>query len=406
VPGSDFILIRSTAGDPKSAARLANAFAKVFVKSTLDDQRRTLRSAVGQARLQMESLTGRDRETIRQRQVLQRRVDELGALLALARSTAQQIDTALPAGAPIAPRPTRNAVFGFFVGLLAASALAFALSRLEFRRVRSADDIERLFGVPLLTVIPRVRKPKVDMSPETAPPHALREPLRRLDTTLGLLEGPGPNSNGNGSGTRRKVLLITSAERGDGKSTLVRNLALIQQEAGKRVIVLDSDLRAPTQEQLLNVQRAPGLSDVLASRSPLSAAVQFAGVPTGAGAQEGDAETADIRPRLAVLAAGRPSANPPALMTGPKLGAVLDEIREGYDQVLIDSPPPLAVSDVLPLLAQVDGIILVSRVDHTHSRYIEKLLALLERFPNAPVLGVVANDVHPDDIQHYGYPSS
>jgi Mrp family chromosome partitioning ATPase len=232
-------------------------------------------------------------------------------------------------------------------------------------------------------------------------PDVLREPLRRLDTTLSLLD------SSNGHGPSRKVILVTSAERGDGKSTLVRNLALVQRDAGKRVVILDSDLRAPVQERLLNVHRSPGLTEVLGSTTALQAALQqvpaagqAGGVTTTATEAGGNGAG---RGALAVLTAGAPAANPPALMTGPRLGAVLAEMRESFDTVLIDSPPPLAVSDVLPLLSKVDGIVLVSRIDHTHSRSIEKLLELLERLPNAPVIGVVANDVRADDLQDYGY---
>jgi capsular exopolysaccharide synthesis family protein len=394
--GSDFLQISATTGSPITAAAIANAFAEVFIEDSLTNQRDALRGAIAQARLQISRTTGADTESIRARQVIQRRIDELSTLLAVARPTAEQIDRAEPNGVALSPKPKRSAIFGFFVGLVGASVLAFVLSRVEHRKLRYVDDVEAVFGVPLLTVVPHLRKPRSELDPHAGPPDVLREPLRRLDTTLGLLE---PSEDGVGSAP--KVILVTSAEPGDGKSTLVRNLALIQREAGKRVIVLDSDLRAPTQERLLNVQRSPGLSDVLASTTSLAAALQRAPVPAPVG--PGGLESQNGTHAVTVLAAGHPAPNPPALMNGPRLGELIDELRESFDQVLIDSPPPLAVSDVLPLLSKVDGIILVCRLDHTSTRSVDKLLELLERLPNAPVLGVVANDAPAEGFQGYAY---
>jgi capsular exopolysaccharide synthesis family protein len=395
--GSDFLRISVLSGNPTTAAVIANAFAEVFVEDSLNTQRNSLRAAISQARLQIARTNGTDRESERARQVIQRRIDELDTLLAVARPSAEQIDHAEPNGIPLQPKPKRSAIFGFFVGLVSASALAFVLSRVEHRKLRYVDDVENVFGVPLLTVVPHVRKPRAEFDPHTPPPDALREPLRRLDTTLSLLE---PSNDGAAAVPR--VILVTSAEPGDGKSTLVRNLALIQREGGKRVLVLDSDLRAPTQERLLNVQRAPGFSDVLASTTALRSALQEAPVPVGAGVSDGGRGNGGPA-GVTVLAAGHPAPNPPALMTGPRLSAVIDELREEFDQVLIDSPPPLAVSDVLPLLSKVDGIILVCRLNHTSTRAVDKLMELLERLPNAPVLGVVANDAPAEGLQSYAY---
>jgi capsular exopolysaccharide synthesis family protein len=397
VAGSDFLRISAVSRNPNTAAVVANAFAQVFIEDSVETQRSSLRASIAQARLQIERTNGTDNDSARARQVIQRRIDELSTLLAVARPSAEQIDHAEPNGNALAPKPKRNAIFGFFVGLVGASALAFVLSRVEHRKLRFVDDAENVFGVPLLTVIPHVRKPRTEFDPHTPPPDSLREPLRRLDTTLGLLE---PSSDGEASTPR--VILVTSAEPGDGKSMLVRNLALIQREAGKRVMVLDSDLRAPQQERLLNVQRAPGLSDVLAATTALSSALQEAPVPVGVG---GDGPRGNGSAGVTVLAAGHPAPNPPALMTGPRLTALIDELRHDFDQVLIDSPPPLAVSDVLPLLSKVDGIILVCRLNHTSTRAVDKLMELLERLPNAPVLGVVANDAPVEGFQGYAYGS-
>ena len=399
--GSDFLSISATASDPVLAARVANTFAEVYIASTLTDRRRELDEAIAGGRLNLDQIEGTSREARADRRALKARIDELQTLRTVAAPSAEQIDVARPFARPLSPDPQRNAIFAFFLGLIATSLAVIGLSRLQIRRFESLESVEIATDLPVLTSLPHVRGSALAPSAPLAP--ELREPLRRLDTTLTLMD-----SGANGSRRGRKVILVTSAEHGVGKSTLVRSLAMVQHEAGRQVVVVDSDMRRPVQEHLLNVERSPGLAEVLSRGVVLGEALQQATPPEGEQRREGGRAPAGLMeaPRadgIAVLSAGAPSPNPPALMIGPELGSVLDRLRDDFDQVLIDSPPPLAVSDVLPLLSKVDGIILVVRIGESTTKSFARLLQLLERIPNAPVIGIVANDVPSDEIAMSGY---
>jgi Mrp family chromosome partitioning ATPase len=235
----------------------------------------------------------------------------------------------------------------------------------------------------------------------------MREPLRRLLTTLELDRARDRDRGlGLGVGGTRKVL-ITSTQEGEGKSLVVCNLALVARDAGLRVGVVDTDLLAPAQSKLLGVNKLPGLSDVLAARvGPHDAwqRVDPALAPVGTG--NGDAPLSPT-PRqggeIQVLASGTPTPNPSAPIGSPAMPSVLSSRDGELDYVFVDAPPPLAVSDALPLLSSVDVIVVVSRLGHTTQVAAQRLNELFERQPQVPVLGIVANGVPEDESEAFGF---
>jgi receptor protein-tyrosine kinase len=209
------------------------------------------------------------------------------------------------------------------------------------------------------------------------------------------------------------VILFLSPDAGDGRSTIVADLALVQRDAGERVAVIEADLRRPVLSRLLDVTDARGLVDVLAGTLTLEQAMQSvarAEVPLGPdGVAPEDSPTATLQPpggEVSVLVAGGPAANPPALLASVEMRDLLATSADAYDYVLVDAPPPLEVSDVLPLLGVVDGIVIVARAEHTRSTSAERFSQLLRRTPSALVLGVVANSVSTAEIARYGFSSS
>jgi len=210
-----------------------------------------------------------------------------------------------------------------------------------------------------------------------------------------------------------RVILCVSADAGDGKSTLVGALALAWGQAGERVAVVEADFRRPVQAKLLGVDGTRGLADALNGRLSSEEAMQAVSLirPDGQSspAIQPDSATATVTEStgsVSVLAGGTDVANPPALIARPAMNELLRSLAENFDHVLIDAPAPLQVSDVIPLLAMADGIVIVARVGHTSERSAERLLALLKNTPSAPVLGVVANAVPGADIKKYGFSSA
>jgi Mrp family chromosome partitioning ATPase len=208
-----------------------------------------------------------------------------------------------------------------------------------------------------------------------------------------------------------RTILALSADAGDGRSTLIADLALVQRDAGERVAVVEADFRRPVQASLLDVTRSVGLGEVLAGTLPVDDALQrvasiHAGVSVETPGAAGEVATAVQAPNkgsVFVLTSGEAVANPPALLASRTMAGLLDSIAEDFDRVLIDAPPPLEVSDVMPLLHSVDGIVIVARMGHTRVTSAQRLAELLKHTASAPVLGVVANHVPRADIERYGF---
>ncbi len=329
----------------------------------------------------------------------------------------QQFGAAKPSSAKlIRPTPRQNAIFGFAIALLLASVAVYFLSRFD-RRVRSVAGIERLFGAPILAALPSVRHPIVRRFGVLAPSRELNETLRRLNTALQLTAMSHHSSNGSSAAEedgedepRRRSILFLSPDSGDGKSTIVAALALVQRESGERVAVVEADFRRPVQSRLLDLNLSGGLAEVLAGSLSMDEAMQTVGsgdYPLSAGEPELSPVSTVVESRaageLSVLLGSPGVPNPPALLASRATRNVLRSLTEDFDYTLIDAPPPLLVSDVMPLLPVVDGIVLVARVGHTREIAARRLAQVLTETPSAPVLGAVANDVSRADLGRYGY---
>jgi polysaccharide biosynthesis transport protein len=408
--GGSFIGIATTAHTPKAAGELADAYAHAYIHRQRVNYLRSLKAQILQTRDQTRRIEatankgkGLSAATTIQIATLHTRIDQLEA--ALAGFTGVQ-EVVAGHGSPVAltPKPKKNAIFGFFLGFILACAGAYLLSRLN-RRTRSLTDIEDVFRTQILAALPAVRSPTRRPGGERAPAKRLVEPLRRLHTTLQLgdmLEGS------RASGPR--VILFLSADAGDGRSTLIANLARVQADGGERVAVIEADLRRPTLGRDLDVSASSGLAEVLSGKVEPGVAIQRArSMPRGApdaSPDDGFVSTAVEAQQVgsvSVLLAGGPAPNPPALLASEAMSSLLRSAAEEYDYVLIDSPPLLEVSDAMPLLHQVDGIIIVARMGHTRTTSAERLTKLLQRTASAPLLGAVANCVPRKDIERYGF---
>jgi polysaccharide biosynthesis transport protein len=417
---NDFISISSKARTARAAADLANAYAQVYleqreasysqnIRAVLASTGRQLHAAQKQTTQKRGASTATPASQTLQIQDLVNRIDQLSSQLSLGDAGDQQIGSALAGATLLAPDPKRNAIFGFVLGIVLAALVAYALSRFD-RRLRSLADIEAACKAPVLTAVPSIRRRPIILSDgQPMPAQALREPMRRLQTTLQMR---GMSDDLEGHSVPRSVLFI-SADAGDGKSTLIAGLALVQSEAGARVAVVESDLRDPIQAELLGVDGSQGLADVLTGALTVQEAMRrVQSIPTEIGSgslDRGEGVAIAVQSRgmgsVSLLPSGSTVANPPALLAGQAMPTLLRSLVEDFDYVLIDAPPPLAVSDVLPLLAMVDAVIVVARVGHTGETSARRLVDLLSRAPHAPVVGVVANDASAADMEAFGFSS-
>jgi Mrp family chromosome partitioning ATPase len=210
-------------------------------------------------------------------------------------------------------------------------------------------------------------------------------------------------------------LLVTSGIPGEGKSTVVRDLALIYAEAGEAILIIDADLRRPSIARLLGVEPPLGLAQVLRREVGIAEAVVPLHRPGARGVSANgsnrEALTGDPRLRgsIDLLSYGECVPNPVGLLGSEAMKSTLTAARGRYDIVILDSAPLLAVADTVPLLEAVDAVLLVARLGLSTRDTADRLTALIERVPKANLAGIVTNDLRGGLLDErygtYGYGS-
>jgi Mrp family chromosome partitioning ATPase len=259
--GSDYITISTSASKPEMAGRLANAFAQAFIDMRAADRRDQTEAELSALRRRLASTVGPGSGSLRRS--LQRRIDHLQLVLSTPSADAQQVDRARPPSAPAAPNPRRNAIFAFVLSLLVGVIVAFWLERAD-RRLKTAEEAEQAYGLPVIGRIPHQRRIAARVGEEARVAAGVREAFRALRSNLELIAGR----------LELRTILVTSALPGEGKSTVVRNLALVYAEAGLRVAVVEADMRTPSLATYLGAKPEPGLTDAMMGHVPLAAVTQ------------------------------------------------------------------------------------------------------------------------------------
>jgi succinoglycan biosynthesis transport protein ExoP len=247
----------------------------------------------------------------------------------------------------ISPRGSLVLPMSLLLGLVLGAGLVY-LAELTDKSFRSTEDIRRRLGVPVMGIIPVLKQES-----KAARKIPVGEVL--LDSSLCAWYWPKSKESEAYRGVRTalyfstrgegcKVIQITSPNAGDGKSTLAANLAISIAQSGKRVLLVDADLRRPRVDKLFGVANKIGFSSVLEGVSEPPEVIQATAVSG-----------------LWVLPCGALPPNPAELLTSPRLAELLAWMRDQYDYVLVDTPPLLAVTDPGVVGPQVDGVILTLR---------------------------------------------
>ncbi len=328
----------------------------------------------------------RDAETNRQLyDGLLQRLKEAGLTAGLRASNIAVLDPAEVPNEPYRPRTALNGLSGLAAGLVVGIVLAFVREQFD-TAVRSPEQVERLTGLNLLAVVPHSSGPhlkKLILRPDDetsgaqtvehwAPSDGLAEAYRTLRSSVLL---------GWDSSMRR--ILLTSAQPQEGKTTLSLNLACSLAQLGRKVLLIDGDMRRPDCHRHLGVPQAPGLREYLEGEAEIDAIVRPTAVPG-----------------LSVLAAGRSTTAASDLLHSPRLAALLELAAERFEHVVIDSPPALALSDARTFGRLVEAVALVVS-DQTNQR---SLVRTKQNFDDAQVemLGFVMNRIRLDHVD-YGY---
>lgn len=300
-------------------------------------------------------------------------------------STISNIDVVDPAilpMTPIKPNKKKNILLGLLVGLMLAVGLAMFQEYLD-DTIKDADGARLELGMPVLAVIPHIQsKGAPDSSSKEAslvanlePKSVVAEAFRALRTSLHFSV----------IGGEKKVYLGTSTFPGEGKTTIIANLAVTLAQTGARVMIVDADLRRPNLHNIYGHSKVPGLSEILAGDKTADEAVHKTDI---AG--------------LAFISAGTTPPNPAELLGSTQMSTFIDELRQRYDYVLIDAPPVLAVSDAPLLAACCDMMILVLETERVPLKAAHHMVELL-RNVQAPIVGVVVNDKSGKSRERYGY---
>ncbi|WP_070328441.1 CpsD/CapB family tyrosine-protein kinase [Exiguobacterium aurantiacum] len=186
-------------------------------------------------------------------------------------------------------------------------------------------------------------------------------------------------------GQKLQMINVTSASTGEGKSTTAANLAVVYAQLGKRVLLIDCDLRKPTAQFTFNLSSQAGLSTILVGRISLERAIQKTGVE-----------------RLSLLTAGPIPPNPTELIASDQMVELLDEVRRQYDIVILDAPPMMQVADARLLAKIADGTILVISCENSERQLVVKAKEQLER-TGTHMLGLVLNKRKSRRHKYYAY---
>ncbi|MBI4625904.1 MAG: polysaccharide biosynthesis tyrosine autokinase [Verrucomicrobia bacterium] len=286
------------------------------------------------------------------------------------KKTIEILNTAEPARFPSRPNWVLNVTFAFLFGGVFAVGVAVLLEYFD-TSFRSVTDVETRLRLPVLGVIPFSRDPMGGGGNDPAE----IEPYRVLHTNLNLTLKPG----------QPHALVIFSAGPGEGKSTTLHRLASLMAAEGERVVLVDSDLRRPTQHRLAGRPKEPGLGELLLGQKTLDEVIQT-----------------NISPGLDFIPCGAAPGFTLGLIFVHRLRDVIATLRGRYDKIVFDSPPLIGVSDASVLASVVDGAVLLIQHRRNPQSMVLRAQQIVENL-KTPLTGVVLNQVPANAGTDYGY---
>jgi Mrp family chromosome partitioning ATPase len=396
--GVDLLTFSVTHPSPAAAVRLANEYARQFLVYLQNFETSSVTRALTQVNERIASMKARGARG-KLYGALQAKQQELETLETLETPTASLVHSATGA-AKVRPRVVRNVLLGVGLGLLIGLGTALLWEALD-SRIRSEDEVRELLGLPLLG--------------------RTREPPRRLGTTLSMLHAPD-SAHAESFRTLRiavetvsrrigaKSIMVTSAVDGEGRSSTVANLAVAQARAGRRVVVVDFDLRYPSLDRLFGLEGRPGLTDVVLGHTSLEEAMAEIpiGQPIGVHGSMFERAAANGSPKpagsfggsLRVLTAGPVSPDLRELLVSPVVAELLEQLHDQADAVLVDAPPIVPVGDAQALATHVDALLVVVKFSFVRRRLLNELRRTLEMSP-APPLGFLLVESEGDEQEAY-----
>ena len=377
--GTDVVTISVRSKDKGTAQVLADAYVEAYINvrreqavanleaagGELESQISDLQAQIEAIDLQLEdapndSLAAQRQALVNQQATFSERLSELQIDAALTTGGVSFVRPADVPDDPLVPTPRRTLILALIAGIIFGIAAALLVDYLD-ESVASADDVAAAGGPPVLAVVP-VEAPhgNLPMAMSSPTSHSV-ESYRGLRTNVLFLGLDSP----------LRVIQLTSALPGEGKTTTATNLAVVLAAADKRVVLVDADLRKPRVHTTFGIDQMPGLTEVILGH-PVDDALRV------------------VADGLSVLPAGSAPANAGEMLLSQRVANVLRTLSEQFDFVIIDSPPVLPVADAVGIAGAVDGVLLVAQAKRLSRRALADAMGRLDQV-GASVFGAVLN---------------
>lgn len=303
-------------------------------------------------------------------------------------TSAKIVDSAVIPSAPSSPSYTKNTMIGFLAAFVLAVCV-LALREIFNITIRSEEDIIQTCKYPVLAAVPDMNaqgKGAYDYAYDRKKT-AAKNTKRKASSLVGADISFAAAESYKLLRTKLQfsfadegqchIIGVSSALREEGKSLSSINLAYSMSQLGKKVILVDCDMRRPTLAEKLGIQKKPGLSSFLTGQSSEDSLIQLCNIP-------GEERA------FHVISAGQNPPNPVELLSSSRMGKMLKALSKAYDYIILDLPPVEEVSDALAVAGRTDGILLVVRQDHCDRQVLRDTVRQFE-FVDAKILGIVYN---------------
>lgn len=394
IKDTELVQITASSDTPQMAAAIADAVAAALITHNNnlpvpDSASKTVLDQLAQVQIEIDSLRAEyDRllreqsdqttlitETGRQVAVKQQvyesllaQYDQVRLSEALSRNAITIIESAEPPSVPSRPRKKLNVALGAVLGVMGGVGLSLLVETLD-KKIYTPAQIRNLVNVPIIGTIPYNRHGDV-----THPSFAQREAFRHLRTNVMALEKELSSL---------KTLMVASAGTNDGKSTLVAGLAVSIAQLGRSILIVDCDLRQPQQHKTFNLSNTVGLMSVLKKQITVREAIQITDIP-----------------EVFVLTSGPLGDNPTELLSSPSMADMLQELRDHFDMILLDTPPIIPVADAAVLAPMTDGVLQIVRCGHSSEEGVLSTFGQIGEV-RGQTLGIVLNDVPKVSAAYY-----
>ena len=299
------------------------------------------------------------------------------------------IDTAITPRLPAnTSNKLKNVIISIILGLFLGISLAFFLDYLD-DTIKSSEEIEKKLGLSIYGIIPHINVLKNPTSPVVlSNPSSEKAQIAQKKDGFKMIESYRSlrtNIQFADIEKKNKVFLITSPNPDEGKTTTIANLSYILSIMDIKVLIIDADLRKPHLHRIFNVNREPGLTDILIGEKKPEETIQSTSIKN-----------------LYLITAGTNPPNPTELLFSSQTDRLISSLRERFDFIFFDSCPVLAFADASTLATKVDGVFAVLRAEKTTLKTAKAMQEILEKNVHAKIVGAILNDVNHSSAKYFG----